>query len=94
MKIESIHGRQVFDSRGNPTIEVDVQLDSGAKGRAIVPSGASVGVHEAIELRDNNPAKFLGKSVYRAVDNVNNILNEKIKRIQCQFATRTGSVHD
>jgi enolase len=79
MKIESIHGRQVFDSRGNPTIEVDVQLDSGAKGRAIVPSGASVGVHEAIELRDNNPAKFLGKSVYRAVDNVNNILKRKLK---------------
>ncbi|HXS55595.1 MAG TPA: phosphopyruvate hydratase [Hanamia sp.] len=79
MKIEHIRGRQVFDSRGNPTIEVDVQLDSGAKGRAIVPSGASVGVHEAIEIRDNNPGKFLGRSVYRAVDNVNNILNGKLK---------------
>jgi enolase len=79
MKIEHIHGRQVFDSRGNPTIEVDVQLDSGAKGRAMVPSGASVGVHEALELRDNDPGKFLGKSVYRAIDHVNTILNRKLK---------------
>jgi enolase len=79
MKIKHIHGRQVFDSRGNPTIEVDVQLDSGAKGRAIVPSGASVGVHEALELRDNDPGKFLGKSVYRAIDHVNTILNRKLK---------------
>ncbi|HEY9343617.1 MAG TPA: phosphopyruvate hydratase, partial [Hanamia sp.] len=79
MKIEQIHARQVFDSRGNPTIEVDVKLNSGVKGRAIVPSGASVGVHEALELRDNDPGKFLGKSVYRAVDHVNTILNRKLK---------------
>ena len=79
MEIEQIHARQVFDSRGNPTIEVDVKLNSGVKGRAIVPSGASVGVHEALELRDNDPGKFLGKSVYRAVDHVNTILNRKLK---------------
>ncbi|MEP7109525.1 MAG: phosphopyruvate hydratase [Ferruginibacter sp.] len=79
MKIELIWSRQVFDSRGNPTIEVDVQLDSGAKGRAIVPSGASTGIHEALELRDNDPGKFLGRSVYRAVDHVNTILNRQLK---------------
>ncbi|MEO9003503.1 MAG: phosphopyruvate hydratase [Ginsengibacter sp.] len=79
MKIEHIHGRQVFDSRGNPTIEVDVLLDSGAKGRSIVPSGASTGVHEALELRDNDPNKFLGKSVYRAIDHVNNILGKELR---------------
>lgn len=79
MKIEQIHGRQVFDSRGNPTIEVDVQLDSGELGRAIVPSGASTGLHEALELRDADPLKFNGKSVYNAIDNVNNILNNELK---------------
>jgi enolase len=79
MKIEKIHGRQVFDSRGNPTIEVDVQLNSGILGRAIVPSGASTGIHEALELRDGDPLKFSGKSVYKAIDNVNNILNKELK---------------
>ncbi|MEO8960483.1 MAG: phosphopyruvate hydratase [Ginsengibacter sp.] len=79
MKIEHIHGRQVFDSRGNPTIEVNVLLDSGAKGRSIVPSGASTGIHEALELRDNDPNKFLGKSVYRAIDHVNNILRKELR---------------
>jgi enolase len=78
MKIEQIHGRQVFDSRGNPTIEVDVQLDSGELGRAIVPSGASTGLHEALELRDADPLKFNGKSVYNAIDNVNKILNSEL----------------
>jgi enolase len=79
MRIDRIHGRQVFDSRGNPTLEVDVYLESGIMGRAIVPSGASTGVHEALELRDHDPSKFLGKSVYRAVGHVNNILNKELK---------------
>ena len=70
-RIEKITGRQVLDSRGNPTVEVDVQLMDGSLGRAIVPSGASTGIHEALELRDGDKKKFLGKSVYDAVNNVN-----------------------
>src|SRR5690606_30433973 len=74
--IIDLTGRQVFDSRGNPAVEVDVVLDDGSFGRAIVPSGASTGAHEAVELRDGGPA-FLGKGVTKAVDNVNTeIFNE------------------
>ena len=69
--IESIHARQILDSRGNPTIEVDVVTESGAFGRAAVPSGASTGTHEAVELRDGDKNKFLGKGVLKAVANVN-----------------------
>src|SRR5689334_20207498 len=65
-----LHAREVLDSRGNPTVEAEVGLDGGALGRAIVPSGASTGEHEALELRDNDPARFLGKGVSRAVQNV------------------------
>jgi len=69
--IESIHARQILDSRGNPTIEVDVFTENGAFGRAAVPSGASTGTHEAVELRDGDKKVFLGKGVLKAVDNVN-----------------------
>ena len=69
MTIRRVHGRQVLDSRGNPTVEVDVELDSGARGSAIVPSGASTGVHEAVELRDGGDA-WGGKGVTKAVANV------------------------
>src|SRR6185295_2990781 len=69
--IEAIHARQILDSRGNPTVEVDVILEGGALGRAAVPSGASTGEHEAVELRDDDKKKYLGKSVYKAVENVN-----------------------
>jgi enolase len=69
--IESIHARQILDSRGNPTIEVDVVTESGAFGRAAVPSGASTGSHEAVELRDGDKKKFMGKGVLKAVENVN-----------------------
>lgn len=68
--IESIIARQIFDSRGNPTIEVDVLTDEGALGRAAVPSGASTGIHEAVELRDGEDDRYMGKSVFNAVDNV------------------------
>jgi enolase len=68
--IARVHGRQVLDSRGNPTVEVDVRLESGAFGRATVPSGASTGEHEAVELRDGDPGTFLGKGVLGAVANV------------------------
>ena len=70
-KIAQVHARQVLDSRGNPTVEADVILDSGARGRAAVPSGASTGEHEALELRDGDKTKYLGKGVLRAVANVN-----------------------
>src|SRR5688572_2092094 len=69
--IESIHARQILDSRGNPTVEVDVVTESGAFGRAAVPSGASTGTHEAVELRDNDKKKYVGKGVLKAVENVN-----------------------
>jgi len=74
LKIKKITGRQVIDSRGNPTVEVDVLLKGGALGRAAVPSGASTGEHEAWELRDGDKARFLGKGVTKAVNNVNTVL--------------------
>lgn len=77
-KIKAIKGRQILDSRGNPTVEVDVLLDSGFLGRAAVPSGASTGAHEAVELRDNDKGKYLGKGVLKAVANVNNILAKEL----------------
>lgn len=72
--IEDIYARQILDSRGNPTVEVDVKLTNGVKGRAAVPSGASTGIFEALELRDGDKSKYMGKSVQKAVDNVNNII--------------------
>jgi len=72
--IKSIHGREILDSRGNPTVEVEVSLEGGANGRAAVPSGASTGEHEAIELRDGDKKRYLGKGVLKAVQNVNETL--------------------
>ena len=69
--ISQIRGRQVLDSRGNPTVEAEVWLDDGSIARAIVPSGASTGEHEAVELRDDDKQNYLGKSVLKAVENVN-----------------------
>ena len=77
--IETIVGRQILDSRGNPTVEVEIQLQGGAIGRAAVPSGASTGVHEAVELRDGDKSKYGGKGVLKAVENVNNLLAQKLK---------------
>lgn len=76
--IANIHARQILDSRGNPTIEVDVITDSGSMGRAAVPSGASTGIHEAVELRDGDKNKYGGKGVLKAVGNVNEIINENL----------------
>ena len=78
MKIEKIIGREVLDSRGNPTVEVDVILESGAFGRASVPSGASTGVNEALELRDGDNARYMGKGVQKAVANVNGAIAEAL----------------
>ncbi|MDY5813476.1 MAG: phosphopyruvate hydratase [Bacteroides sp.] len=74
MKIEKIVAREILDSRGNPTVEVDVTLESGIMGRASVPSGASTGEHEALELRDGDKGRYLGKGVQKAVENVNKII--------------------
>lgn len=76
--INAIYGRQILDSRGNPTVEVEVQLDDGAMGRAAVPSGASTGENEAVELRDGDKEYYLGKSVLKAVDNVDVISDELV----------------
>jgi len=78
-QIANLHARQILDSRGNPTIEVDVYTDTGIVGRAAVPSGASTGVHEAVELRDGDKNAFLGKGVLNAVQNVNNVLAEELR---------------
>ncbi len=77
-EIIDIHAREVLDSRGNPTIEVEVYCEDGAMGRAIVPSGASTGIHEAVELRDGDKDRYLGKGVLQAVENVNEIIAEEI----------------
>lgn len=79
MEIISIHGRQVLDSRGNPTVEVEVQLANGVLGRAMVPSGASTGEHEAVELRDGDASHYMGKSVTKAVANVNQVLANELE---------------
>jgi enolase len=78
MFIEDVHAREIIDSRGNPTVEVDVLLSSGAFGRAAVPSGASTGEHEAVELRDGDKNRYLGKGVLKAVQNVNEIIADEV----------------
>jgi len=77
-QITNIFARQILDSRGNPTVEVEVHTSNGAFGRAAVPSGASTGIHEAVELRDGDKGRFLGKGVLKAVNNINKILNEEL----------------
>lgn len=78
MLISNVFGREILDSRGNPTIEVEVTLECGAIGRAAVPSGASTGENEALELRDNDKGRYLGKGVLRAVENVNSVIRKEI----------------
>ncbi len=87
--IVNIHARQILDSRGNPTIEVEVITENGFMGRAAVPSGASTGVHEAVELRDGDKSVFLGKGVTKAVNNVNTTLNNELKGF---FVTDQGLI--
>jgi enolase len=77
-EIQSIRAREILDSRGNPTVEADVLLEGGAMGRAAVPSGASTGEHEAVELRDGDPEHYLGKGVLRAVDNVESVISPEL----------------
>jgi enolase len=84
-KIKKIIGREILDSRGNPTVEVDIILDNGILGRAAVPSGASTGEHEALELRDGDKTRYLGKGVLKAVSNVNTIIASKITGLAPDF---------
>ncbi|MBU1124860.1 MAG: phosphopyruvate hydratase [Candidatus Omnitrophica bacterium] len=84
-KIEKVWARQILDSRGNPTVEVDIVLDKGILGRAAVPSGASTGEMEALELRDGDQKVYLGKGVSKAVGNVNSVIASKLKGLDCDF---------
>ena len=81
--IEQVWAREVLDSRGNPTIEAEVILEDGTKGRAAVPSGASTGEHEAVELRDGDDYRYLGKGVLTAVENVNDKIFSEIQGLDC-----------
>src|SRR5215468_12363356 len=83
-KVTRVRARQVIDSRGNPTVEADVTLESGAFGRAAVPSGASTGEHEALELRDGDKSRFGGKSVRKAVGNVNHKIAPILKGLDAR----------
>src|SRR5574344_972585 len=83
-QIIGIKGRQILDSRGNPTVEVEVYTEQGATGRASVPSGASTGVHEACELRDDDKSVYMGKGVLNAVQNVNKVLNDELQGMYVQ----------
>ncbi len=89
--ITEVYAREILDSRGNPTVEVEVCLEDGAVGRAAVPSGASTGVHEAVELRDGDKDRYLGKGVTKAVDNVNDIIAEAIIGLE---ATRQTEIDE
>src|SRR5262249_10450801 len=77
-RITDVRGREIIDSRGNPTVEADVILDSGALGRAAVPSGASTGTREAVELRDGDPKRYGGKGVLKAVEHINTVLRQAL----------------
>ncbi len=87
MKIQKIHAREILDSRGNPTVEVEVTLENGIMGRAAVPSGASTGENEALELRDGDKGRYLGKGVLKAVENVNNVIAPALVG-ECVFGQR------
>ncbi len=88
--INKIKAREILDSRGNPTLEVDVTLENGSLGRAAVPSGASTGAHEAAELRDNDQARFKGKGVSKAVENVNKDLATALIGLNAKDQNRHG----
>ena len=94
MNIGDIHAREVLDSRGNPTVEAEVTLTDGTIGRAIVPSGASTGEHEAVELRDGDTTRFLGKGVLKAVENVNTRDRRCARQLRCLRPARHRSEDD
>src|SRR5258705_2860178 len=89
-EIRATHAREVLDSRGNPTVEVEIWLESGAFGRAIVPSGASTGKREAVELRDEDDNRYGGKGVRRAVQNVNEVIAPEIEGLEAGAQAAAG----
>ncbi len=93
-KIARVLGRQIIDSRGNPTVEADVILEDGALGRAAVPSGASTGEHEAIELRDGDKTRYLGKGVLKAVANVSGEIARAVTGLDASGPRRARPPHD
>jgi enolase len=92
MKIQQIKAREVLDSRGDPTVEVDCTLEGGASGRAIVPSGASTGEHEAVELRDGDLDRYLGKGVLKAVENVNETISPALTGVDSTMQSRVDQI--
>ena len=93
-RIKSVAAREILDSRGNPTVEVDVILDNGILGRAAVPSGASTGSKEAVELRDGDKTRYLGKGVLKAVNNVNKIIAPKLLGKDPKKSKRDRQLYD
>ena len=90
--IASVSGRQILDSRGNPTVEAEITLETGVTGRAAVPSGASTGVHEAVELRDGDPTRFLGKGVLSAVENVETVIAKALKGVDARSQAKVDQI--
>ena len=90
--IVRVSGRQILDSRGNPTVEAEITLETGVTGRAAVPSGASIGVHEAVELRDGDPTRFLGKGVLRAVENVETVIAKALKGVDARSQAKVDQI--
>ena len=90
--IVSVSGRQILDSRGNPTVEAEITLETGATGRAAVPSGASTGVHEAVELRDGDPTRFLGKGVLSAVENIETVIAKALKGVDARSQAKVDQI--
>ena len=90
--IVSVNGRQILDSRGNPTVEAEITLETGVTGRAAVPSGASTGVHEAVELRDGDPTRFLGKGVLSAVENIETVIARALKGVDARSQAKVDQI--
>ncbi|MEE3136383.1 MAG: phosphopyruvate hydratase, partial [Gemmatimonadota bacterium] len=90
--IVSVSGRQILDSRGNPTVEAEITLETGVTGRAAVPSGASTGVHEAVELRDGDPTRFLGKGVLSAVENIETVIAKALKGVDARSQAKVDQI--
>src|SRR5579872_6973788 len=90
--IVDIIGREILDSRGNPTVEVDVVLEDGSRGRAAVPSGASTGAHEAVELRDGDPKRYFGKGVRKAIDAINGEIFDAVGGMDAESQTKIDEI--
>ena len=93
LEIEKVIGREILDSRGNPTVEAEVYLVDGTIGRGMAPSGASTGEFEALELRDGDKSRYLGKGVTKAVENINTMINDAIVGMEDRKSTRLNSSH-